>query len=49
MPCLSLNTWYRQVQETKGEAERNTGQRDGEEVVREDFLEVPELGLKTGE
>lgn len=33
------------------EAERTTGQRDGEEVVREAFLEVVvfELGLKTGE
>lgn len=51
MPSQSLNTWYRQVQETKGEAERSTGQRDREEVVREAFLGVAvlELGLNTGE
>lgn len=40
MPCHSLYTWYCQVQETEREAERTTGHRDGEEVVREAFLEV---------
>ena len=51
MPCQSLNTWYRQVQETKGEVERSTGQRDREKIVREDVLEVAvlELGLEIGE
>ena len=44
--CQSLNTWCRQVLETKGEAERSTGQRDRDEVVREAFLEVAVLELK---
>lgn len=44
--CQSLNTWYRQVLETRGEAERSTGRRDRDEVVREAFLEVAVLELK---
>lgn len=40
MPCQSLYARYSQVQETKQEAERATGQRGGEEVVREAFLKV---------
>lgn len=51
MPCQSLNTWYRQVKEPKGEAERITSQRGREEVVRAAFLEmaVHELGFTVGE
>lgn len=51
MPCHSLYTWYSQVQETKGEAEKITGQRDRKEVVREGFLEeaIFELGFKNEE